>query len=265
VNKFPHFLAPISRWYWKRLVPFSAARSTIILTVSESSKRDIIELLGVSPNRIKVIPLAPAEIYRPLKDVHFRKTLYEKYKIPGPYIFSLATIEPRKNFMTLVKSFKILKELVKRSHFLVISGSKAWNFPELFQLVKRLELEREVLFTGYVPEEDKVILYNGCEFFVYPSLYEGFGLTPLEAMACGKAVIASKISSLPEIIGEAGILVDPTNEFAFAHAIKLLLDNPKLRQEYEEKSLERAKNFSWKSTAQKTLEFYGKVYRSEKL
>ncbi|XRP97070.1 glycosyltransferase family 4 protein [Methanocaldococcus sp. 16A] len=229
-----------------------------IIAISHHTKNDIIKHFKIPEDKIRVIHLAANENYRPLKENEINK-IKQKYNLNDPFILYVGTLEPRKNILNLLKAFyKLKKQGIK--HKLVITGKKGWKYRNIFELIDKLNLQKEVIFTGYVPDEDLPGLYNAADLFVYPSLYEGFGLPPLEAMACGTPVITSNTSSLPEVVGDAGIMVNPYDVDELAKAMYEVLTNDGLREELSKKGLERAKLFSWKKCAEEHLKVYEEVY-----
>ncbi|MEK7851993.1 MAG: glycosyltransferase family 1 protein, partial [Deltaproteobacteria bacterium] len=182
-----------------------------------------------------------------------------KYSIPDSYILYVGTIQPRKNIGTLVKAYSKLVKAKGVTHKLVITGRKGWLYAPLFELIKSEGLEQNVIFTGFVPDEELPYIYNGADLFVYLSLFEGFGIPPLEAMVCGVPVICSDATSLPEVVGDAGILVDPMDQEGVEKAILNVLISPSLRREMQEQGFLQAGKFSWERTARETLEVYREV------
>ena len=185
------------------------------------------------------------------------------YGLPENFILYLGTIEPRKNLPLLIKSYKRLVDSGTK-HKLVLVGKYGWMYKEVLNLVDELNLTNWVYFTGYIPQEDLPLVYNLATLFVYPTIYEGFGLPVLEAMACGVPVITSQISSLPEIVGDAGVLIPVSDAGALYDAMDRLLQNKSLRDELIKAGLTRAKTFSWERTAQLTCKIYQKVLGSSK-
>ena len=184
--------------------------------------------------------------------------LKRRYNIDSQFILYVGNVESRKNVSLLIKSiYKLKKQGIK--HKLVIIGARGFGFKQINELVIELKLSDEVIFTGYIPDEDLVKFYNAADLFVFPSLYEGFGLPPLEAMACGCPVIVSNTSSLPEVVGNAGILIDPHDFDALAEEMYQILTNNDLKQNLSKKSVTRAKLFSWEKTARETWKVYEKV------
>lgn len=248
-----------SRMFFGAWMPFSYRFADRIIAISEHTKKDIVKILKVDPKKITVIPLAAGKEFHPVKNKAKIKMVKRKYHTGEKYLLHVGTLNPRKNLEFLIKVFNNVLEKCP-DYNLVITGKKGWYYEGLFKLVKKLGLKEKVIFTGYVQDEDAPYLYNGADLFVFPSLYEGFGLPPLEAMACGKPVISSDTSSLPEVIGEAGILLPPDNNKLWVEAIKKVLTNQKIRQEMIKNSLLQAAKFSWRSTAEKTLKVYEDLY-----
>lgn len=231
-----------------------------IITVSEWSKRDILKFFPIDENKIFVTPLAADSIYKPLNKNICKDFVASIYSINKPFILYVGGFSPRKNVKALISAFsKVYKDL-NCDYELVIVGAKRDEGQVLNDLTNNLELASKILFTGYVPEEHLPILYNACEAFVYPSLYEGFGLPPLEAMSCGTPVITSNLSSIPEVVRDAGMLINPHNESELMEAMLNLLNNDNLKRLYSEKGFKRSLDFSWSKTAEKTLQAYKTVY-----
>ncbi len=231
----------------------SIKKADIIIADSYSTKRDIVKFFRIKEEKIKVVYLGVESRFHPISNV-------EEYRLrnnlPSKMILNVGTLEPRKNVAALIRAFKKLKGRGLKDYKLVIAGDKGWLYKRIFDEVKSNDLQEEVLFLGIVEDEDMPMLYNCADIFVYPSLYEGFGLPPLEAMACGIPVITSNTSSLPEVIGNAGIMVDPDDINALCKAMYNVLKDKKLWHQMSNKGLERAKLFSWEETAKKVLEIY---------
>jgi len=208
--------------------------------------------------------------FQPITDPDTLARVRNRYGLPERFILYVGTIEPRKNLTTLLEAYAALTSRVSNLQYpisnihLVIAGRKGWLYEGFFRRLRELGLEREVVFPGFVPDEDLPALYSAAELFVFPSLYEGFGLPPLEAMACGTPVITSNSSSLPEVVGEVGIMVEPRDVRALAEAMELVLTDEGKRREMREKGLRQAARFSWKRTAQETLEVYRSVVGAER-
>ncbi|WP_013325271.1 glycosyltransferase family 4 protein [Gloeothece verrucosa] len=233
-----------------------------VICISESTKRDFCELMKMSEERAFVTHLAASNNFYKQTNQEKIQIACQKYGIPkGKYILGLSTLEPRKNNQRLIKCYyQLLLEKSLEDIYLVLVGSKGWLYDEIFETVNSYpELKNKVIFTGYVDDEDLSSIYSGATLFVYPSLYEGFGLPPLEAMQCGVPVITSNTSSLPEVVGDAGIMINPKDEDALCQAILNLLNNSDLQKELSEKGLERAKIFNWEKCARETVEIYQKI------
>jgi glycosyltransferase involved in cell wall biosynthesis len=232
-----------------------------IITISQSTKADLINLLGAKPEKISVVYPGYDDSFRPQVNHHELKALMSKYSIDDRYILFTGALEPKKNLTRLVEAFVSLKKQGKTVHKLVIAGKRAWGDETVFQTVRRSGLESQVIFTGYVPQEELPLLMSGADVFVFPSLHEGFGIPPLEAMACGTPVITSNSSSLPEVVGDAGVLVNPYSVDEIAEAIYKVVSNRELREEMRRKGLERAKLFSWERAAQEIVQMLEEAYR----
>ncbi|MEG2539419.1 MAG: glycosyltransferase family 1 protein, partial [Clostridium sp.] len=186
----------------------------------------------------------------------------EKYNIEKDFLLYLGGFSARKNVRSILIAFsKIYKKLSKDLNIVIIGPSKD-EHQKLTELAKNLGIEDRIQFTGYVPHEDLPLFYNACETFIYPSLYEGFGLPPLEAMSCRCPVITSNISSIPEIVGDGAYLINPRNIEELTTAIEKMVDDTALRSSYIEKGFTRSKEFSWEKTAKETLEVYNSIYRT---
>ena len=201
--------------------------------------------------------MAVNKTYQVLRDEEWINIILEKFNLENnKFILSVSTLEPRKNYLRLIKAFAQSK---RQDEKLVIVGKKGWGYQEVFELVKKMNLKGAVIFLDYVKDKELLALYNTCKFFVMPSLYEGFGLPPLEAMACGAPVIVSNRSSLPEVVGEAALLVDPYSVEDLQEKINILLRRRDIRKELEKKSIVQAQRFSWEQTARKTYQVFKQV------
>lgn len=229
------------------------------ICISEYTKQEFCEHTGMSPERVFVTYLAAENSFSPIGDSILVNEACKKYLIPeDPYFLSIAALQPRKNLSFLIESFyKLISENPSIDHDLVLAGSSGWMTEEIFETINsRSDLKHRVHFTGYVEEEDLNAIYNGATAFIFPSLYEGFGLPILEAMQAGVPVISSNATSLPEVAGDAAILADPQDEDAFCQAMLNIIHDSSLRQRLKYKGLEQAKKFSWDKCADQTLEAY---------
>lgn len=225
-----------------------------VVAVSENTKKDVEKMFNIDKDLVSVIPLSASDVFQPLpkEDLDLFKT---ENRITDKFILGVGTLEPRKNFETLVKAFaKISRELL--NYKLLIVGKKGWYFDTIFETVRSEHVIEKVEFLGYIPERDLVKLYNLASVFVYPSLYEGFGIPPLDAMQSGCPVITSNVASLPEVVGDAAIMVDPNKISELAEAIKKVITNEELRKEMIHKGKLRVKKFSWKTNAENILEIF---------
>ena len=255
---YPRFLTRDSARYYGQ-VDVAAHQADHIIAVSESTKRDTIRLLGVPESKITVIYEAAHPLFAPIADDGAREFVRAHYNLPSEFILFVGTIEPRKNLPTLLRAFRRLRDDYKSEAVLAIAGTRGWLVEEVDQVIAELQLGNAVRFLGNVRNEELVYLYNAAKLFVLPSFYEGFGLPPLEAMACGTPVIVSNVSSLPEVVGDAGLLIDPADIEALTVAMWRVLTDDKLRRELCEKGLKRAQTFSWERAARETLAVYRHV------
>ncbi|MFN7928696.1 MAG: glycosyltransferase family 1 protein [Blastocatellia bacterium] len=245
----------------KRRIPIMARRADLIIAPSEATKREIEHYLHIPSDRIRVVYEAAREKMQPLPPAACEAVL-QKHGIDRPYLLYTGTIEPRKNLLKLIRAYSEIVHTTEHHPMLVLCGGRGWMDEEVFELVAELKLQRLVKFTGYVDDEDLPALYSACEVFVYPSLYEGFGLPPLEAMACGAPVVTSDTSSLPEVVGKAGLLVNPHEALELAQVLVNLLDDENQRRHFRHAGLERAKLFSWERAAHETQAVYDQVFQA---
>jgi len=258
--RFPEFNF---EWFIKkytREVKRNAHISKKIITDSKSTKNDIVKFFKIDPGKVVVIPLAADRTFKTLASNRIDKNILKKYKIDKKYILSVGTIEPRKNLITLIKAFNRLKQ--KSAGFdykLVIAGRTGWKSEATYRERDMSPYREDILFIGRVPDSDLVQIYNLAELFVYPSLFEGFGLPPLEAMSCGLPVIAFNNSSLKEVIGDSGILIPPEDDAELEKQILYVLENKKIKSKLRKKSILKSSQFSWTETARKTLNIYRKI------
>lgn len=236
----------------------SAREAAQVIALSEHARNDIINTYHLPPENVTAIPLAAGAHFRPVRNDEELQRVRQTYGIDGEYILSVGAIQPRKNLSRLVAAYSRLLRATPEGNLpkLVLAGKCAWLYEETLRTIKELQLSDSVVLTGYVPENDLPGLYSGALFFVYPSYFEGFGLPPLEAMKCGAPVIVGNRTSLPEVVGDAGILVDPFDPDAIAAAMSKLISDSNLRTELIARGLERAELFDWQETARQTLAVY---------
>lgn len=255
--KYSGTLSWKGRFYMKPLIMLAAKRALKILTISENSKKDIVKFSRSLLNKVENTCIAINEIFKPVKNQMILEEVKKKYNLNSKFILSVCSLEPRKNLVNLLMAYKSLKKSnSKIQHKLVLVGRKAWGKNLISNKIKELKLENDVIMTGYVPEEDLVCLYNLATMFVFPSIYEGFGLPPLEAMACGTPVVSSNTSSLPEVVGNAALMINPYDDEEIANGINALIKNIKLRKKLRDLGRERVKNFSWENVAKKIINIY---------
>jgi glycosyltransferase involved in cell wall biosynthesis len=239
----------------------SLNKETWILCISDSTKRDLLRFYGdkIDENKVFVTPLAASNIFFQQLDSRKFNKVKEKYGISSSrYMLSVSTLEPRKNLITVLRVFRTLvRHTVDDKLMLVLVGNLGWKFDEIFkELDADEELKSRVVVTGYVEDCDLSVIYSNAQLFIYPSFYEGFGLPPLEAMQCGLPVITSNTSSLPEVVGDAGILVDPLDVESMVFYAQKILTDAAYRTELSHASLLQAKKFSWTKTAELTVKAY---------
>jgi len=257
---YPKSLCFLMRLFY----PLSARRASRILTVSKHSKRDIVKFYKIREEKIIVTYNAVSKNFYPIEEKDKTTAILKNYGINEGYILFVGRLEPRKNVVRLILAFHKLKSINNINQKLVIVGMKDYKCEEIFKCVNDLNLQKDVIFTGRVENDALPIFYNGASLFVYPSIAEGFGIPPLEAMACGTPVISSDNSAMPEVIGNAGILVDPYNIEDLARTIFKVLSNKYLRKKMKRQGLKRAKSFSWENSARKTLKVCHDVFQETK-
>jgi len=252
---YPDLFRRGRRVYLQHLTRQTVQRARAIIAVSASTRADLVRILNVSPDRVCVIPNGLDESMKPLPSEQVGA--WRRLRgLPDHFVLFVGTLEPRKNLPLLLGAYA---RLDRTAPPLVIAGGRGWYYDEVYASVKRLGLDKKVIFPGFVPQEELVYWYNAAEVFVYPSIYEGFGWPPLEAMACGTPVIVSRSSSLPEVVGEAGIMVDPYDEQGLSEQIAALLAEPERRCMWGARGLSRARAYSWQATAHQTARLYHEV------
>jgi len=266
---FEHLPETFNRRSWMQMrltVRMTARRAAQIITVSQYSRSDISATYGIAPQRITIAPEAAPPNFLPVDNETELRRIRESYGIQENYILSLCSIHPRKNLVRLIEAYSCLRGVRPEGKLpqLVLAGKRGWLDRETFRAAERNALGTDLLFTGYVAERDLPGLYSGAICFVYPSYFEGFGLPLVEAMQCGAPVIAGNRTSLPEVVGEAGLLFDPFDTQALVKALTQVIDDAEYRAVLRSKGLERAKNFNWKTTAQLTLGVYERAAKRKR-
>jgi len=255
---YPQLHTRSRRLVFPTAMRFSAKQADALITVSESTREDAIRLLEIDPERIFTTQLGVDPSFTVLDDNDAELRVISKYSLPEKYILYLGTIEPRKNLPVLIKSYKQIAD-DGTDYKLVLVGKYGWMYQEVLALIDDLDLQDMVCLTGYVSQEDLPVVYNLASLFVYPTIYEGFGLPALEAMACGVPVITTRVASLPEIVGDAGLLIPVNDTDALYEAMNQVLEDTALREKLIHDGLARSKLFSWERTAQLTQQVYKKV------
>lgn len=256
----------VGRGYLQRFLrdmPLIVSNSKIILTVSEYSKRDIMKFFPfVNEEKIFVTPLAANKSYKPLNKSNCVEYIKNKYSISSPFLLYIGGFSTRKNVKELIIAFSKIHKSLKKDYKLVLCGSIKDEGVKLQDLCKELLIDDKIIFTGFIPDDELPLFYNAAELFVYPSLYEGFGLPPLEAMSCATPVITSNSTSISEVTKDCAILIDPFNKDELASSILNLLNSESLLQEYSQKGYKNSLNFTWKNTAIATLKAYEHAFEN---
>lgn len=254
--RVPEAASPNLKAYLDQVVPSSVKRADHILADSEATRNDLIELYGVVEDHITVLLSGVDARFKNICDSDFLMTTRNKYGLgTTPYIFSIGTVQPRKNYGRLIQSLAHLRSSGYDIN-LVIAGGRGWLEDPIYENIRTNKMEKYVHFIGFADEVDLPALYSAAYCFAFPSLYEGFGLPVLEAMACGTPVITSNVSSLPEVAGDAAIMIDPYDVDALTHALRQLLGDQELYQTLIKKGFERAKLFTWEKSARQLREIY---------
>jgi glycosyltransferase involved in cell wall biosynthesis len=255
---YPDTFTPALVSYLNSVVPWSVARATHILADSQATKDDLTTIWQVAAEKVTVLYSGVSGRFRPVTDNKQLTAVRQKYDIgDAPYLVSVSTLQPRKNFQMLIRAFKLVA--AQQPHNLIIAGSKGWLYEEMLAEVEKQGLEGRVKFIGFVADSDLPALYSEAALMVFPSLYEGFGLPLLEAMACGVPVLTSNSSCLPEVAGEAAVQLDPTDQAAWSQTMNGLLSNPGQRARMVAAGFLQARKFTWKKAAGELLGIYRKL------
>jgi glycosyltransferase involved in cell wall biosynthesis len=255
----PETTTPVLKAYLDQVVPRSVRRATHVLADSQATKDDLVELYGTPPEKITALLGGVNPEFAPCADRDARQAVRQRYNIPdNPYIFSIGTVQPRKNYARLIKALAALGPEFADEH-LVIAGGRGWLDGPIYQAVREFGLDERAHFIGFARDEDLPALYSEARCLAYPSLYEGIGLPVLEAMACGAPVITSNISSLPEVAGDAALLVDPYDVEALSDALRRLLTDDTLRAKLVARGFEQAAHFTWTRAARQLADIYQRM------
>lgn len=256
---YPDTFNRANQLYLSLLTRYSVRQANRIIAISSSTKQDLVRILGVPAERVAVVYPGVEDCFRPERDQRRLKEFRYRQQLTEPFILFFGTLEPRKGADTLLEAYALLRKETNLPHSLVLGGAKGWLSERIFDRVRELGLEQSVRFTGYVPQEEQPLWYNCADLFVYPSLYEGFGFPPLEAMACGTPVVTSNVSSLPEVVGDAARLVEPGKAADLFEAMATVLSDEDRRRQMAQRGLARAGAFSWSEAARSTLDIYQAV------
>ncbi len=253
-ERYPEHHTLANRTFLRVAMPLFVRRADAIIAVSGHTKRDLLELYSTSPQKIHVVEEGIEERFRPVAEEEVRRTM-ERHSIRRPYLLMVGTLEPRKNHALAFEALARLKAAGGR-HSLVVVGRRGWLFDRVQSNVERLQLSDDVIFTGHVPDADLPALYSGADCLLMPSLYEGFGIPVLEAMACGTPVVCSSASSLPEVAGPAARYIDQMTGEGLAVALRSVLSNPQTAEQMRAEGLRRAARFRWREAARLTVDVY---------
>jgi len=252
-----------ARIYYRGMLFLAIKKANKIIAVSNYTKKDIVNIFGISPGKIEVVYEGVNDCYRPIKDKRILDHIKKKFGIDREFLLYVGLSKPHKNLVRLIKAFKILRKNIRLDLKLVIAGKIDPRYPEVRKIVDKLGLREDVIFTDFVSDQDLVLLYNAAKAFVFPSLYEGFGLPPLEAMACGTPVVSSKVASLAEVLGDAAVVFHPLDIHDMADKVYQVVSDENLRKQLSEKGIRWVKRFSWEKCARETLKIYEKVHNEK--
>lgn len=259
----PEFHLPLNRWYLTLMFPRFLRCADAVIAVSECTRRDTVRLYNVPEEKIRVIYEGVDPRFRPVGDAAVLQQVRIRYGLPEDYILYVGTIEPRKNLTRLLEAYQTLKQK-GYGHKLVFVGAKGWLCQPVFDAMRQLGLEDDIILPGFITDQDLPAVYAGASLFVFPSLYEGFGLPPLEALATGVPTVVSDASSLPEVVGDAALQVPPTDTGALAAAMERVLSDAALAQRLAAAGPARARLFTWEKAAEETVALYRKVLRERR-
>ncbi len=253
-RRFPEYIEKKNLAFLNDNLPKTLAKADKIIAVSRFTKEELLKFYPVPDEKIKIIPEGVGENFRKIADRKKLGAIKKKYKLPEKFILWVGTIEPRKNISGLLEAFAVFKARNKTHHKLVMVGKRGWSYQGFFEKMRKMDITNEVVLTEYVSDIDLPFIYNLAEIFVFPSFYEGFGLPPLEAMACGVPVITTQ--ALNEVVGEAAFKVSERNIQEIAGAMEEILKNENLQRDLVRKGFNRRKEFTWEKAAQETLSLY---------
>ena len=256
---FPQSFRTFQRFYQRLFTRWSVRRAAHVIAISSSTARDLTRFFAVPSAKVSVVFPGVDAAYQPILDAQVLADFRRQRHLPEKFILFVGTLEPRKNLLTLLQAYVQFRRQANTGHKLVLAGGRGWLYEPIFAAIEQLGLQTDVILPGFIPEDELPLWYNTADVFVYPSLYEGFGLPPLEAMACGRPVIVSNSSSLPEVVGDAALLVDPHRADQWVDALVLLCQDSGLRAGLAARGLERAREFTWTRMARETIRVYHRV------
>ncbi|MGH2506590.1 MAG: glycosyltransferase family 4 protein [Ktedonobacteraceae bacterium] len=255
----PETAFPTVAVYLNKVVPEAVTRADVVVAVSQTTKQSLITHYHTPAEKIVVIPCGVGPQFQRVTDSVILEGIRSKFALQQPFIFCVGTLQPRKNHLGLIRAFHEMQQNKPNPLILVIAGDKGWMYEETQNLVKELKLEEKVRFLGRIGEHELIVLYSLAEMFAYPSFIEGFGIPPLEAMACGVPVITSNTSSLPEVAGDAALLVDPHDVHSIADALRRVAEDTQLREDLRQRGYRQAQRYTWSGAAAKMLAVYQRI------
>jgi glycosyltransferase involved in cell wall biosynthesis len=257
--RHPEFFTWKKRILTRSLMPHVARRAGAIITVTEAMRAEIVGILGVPKEKVSVVPPAPGEIFAPVADPALREDVARRHGLDGPYVLTVATLEPRKNLAGLLRAFDLLISQTGLPHRLAVAGGKGWMYTPILGTIRSLEHADRVRVLDYVPLPDLPALYTGADLMVFPSFYEGFGMPPVEAMRCATPVVVSDIPALREVTGDASVQVDPRSIESIAGGMRRVLTDPAMAGQMRRRGSQVAARYTWPKAARLSLEVYRRV------